>query len=93
MQRSFAAVHPGREHHIVEIADMVVMVMRDEDRTERIERHAGFHCLQHHPASGIEQDVLVTETDQRRRRIASGVGTRTAGPEKNNLEHRIIGRV
>ena len=67
---------------------MVEVMMGDEDRVDRVQRHARAHQLQDDAASGVEQDVLLAEADQRGRRVALGIGPRPAGSEKNDLHER-----
>jgi hypothetical protein len=45
----------------------------------------GANELEHDPASGVEQDVLIAATNERGGGVASGIWPGAAGSEENDL--------
>ena len=52
---------PGGQNDVGEIADVIVMMMCDEDQVHLIERHTGADHLQHDASTGVEQKIFVAD--------------------------------
>ena len=81
-QRLLPTAQPTRQHHVVQVTDMVVMMMRDKDRVHLGQRHTGADQLLHHATAGVEQQIVATESDQRCRAVARRIGSRPACAEQ-----------
>src|SRR5262249_21252159 len=78
-QRLLATVHPTVKHHVVEIADVIEVVVRQQDRIDAIKRNAGLGHLHDHATASITQDIVVADADESGRGSTPWVRPWTAG--------------
>ncbi|MCY1227798.1 hypothetical protein D9M72_400860 [compost metagenome] len=77
-----APVQPGAERHVEHVADMVEMMVGDEDVLQGLQRDACPHHLDDDAAPGVEQQGFIADLHHRRRSGPFGVWARSAGSKR-----------
>ena len=77
--------HPTVEHHVVKIADVIEVVVRQQNRIDAIKWNAGLGHLHDNAAASVEQDIVVADTDEGGGGSTPRVGPRAAGSQQDDL--------
>lgn len=65
-QRTRASLEPAREDHVRKVADVVVVVMGDEDRMDAFDWDPGPDKLQDRSAARVEEETDIPDLEGRR---------------------------
>jgi hypothetical protein len=68
----------------MKIADVIVVMMGDQYRIDRLQWHIQSRELPYHAAAGIDQDAVLSGPDQQRGCAPRDVGPRATGPEQRD---------
>ena len=83
------AHHPLGRDDVVEVADVIAVQMREENRVEHDRQHAGGHEPHAHAATGVEEQRAPARPHERGRAGAVRIRQRVAGAEQHHFDRHV----